>query len=430
MPYLSFVVTARNDNHGGDMLRRMQIFVNGLIEQSRRHRVEIELMIVEWNPPGDRPKLVDALTWNLVNSPCTVRIIEVPPELHQRLNHAEALPLFQMIAKNVGIRRAQGQFVVATNIDLLFSDALFAYLATHPLAPGNLYRANRVDVRADIPLDAPLDEQFAFCEQNILRINHKDGILILAEPDSSTDAIASSTAATLPSTEALSADSPSAASSLPTHLGYKKLPEPVVAQLSNLRRVYQRLFPRTMRDAILRTLPPGFTPWLIEHNLLTPTAVPEPSSALDASPSLPEPASTLAPSQYPPLHTMACGDFTLLAKEDWFAVRGYPEWEMYSLHIDSVFLYIAHYAGCVEVVLPETMCTYHMEHSSGWTPKNEPVLEARLAKVNVPRLDLAQLDAIAKLMAQTQKPLMVNLEPWGMAQHTLPETQLVGGSPK
>ena len=34
-PRLSVVVTARNDNHGGDMLQRMQIFVGGLLGQCR-----------------------------------------------------------------------------------------------------------------------------------------------------------------------------------------------------------------------------------------------------------------------------------------------------------------------------------------------------------------------------------------------------------
>ncbi|UBF24120.1 hypothetical protein K9N68_20630 [Kovacikia minuta CCNUW1] len=114
-PYLSVVATARNDNHGGNMLRRMQIFINGLLEQSRRYQLDTVLIIVEWNPPTDKPRLAEALSWSVPNSPCVVRVIEVPPDIHRQFNHAAALPLFQMIAKNVGIRRAQGEFVLATN---------------------------------------------------------------------------------------------------------------------------------------------------------------------------------------------------------------------------------------------------------------------------------------------------------------------------
>ena len=35
--HLSFVVTTRNDNHGGDMLRRFQMFAETLLEQANRH---------------------------------------------------------------------------------------------------------------------------------------------------------------------------------------------------------------------------------------------------------------------------------------------------------------------------------------------------------------------------------------------------------
>jgi hypothetical protein len=33
-----------------------------------------------------------------------------------------------MIAKNVGIRRARGRFVLATNVDILLDDALVRFL--------------------------------------------------------------------------------------------------------------------------------------------------------------------------------------------------------------------------------------------------------------------------------------------------------------
>ena len=45
-PYLSLVVTARNDDHGGNLLGRMQAFVNGWIGQARRRGIPSELIIV------------------------------------------------------------------------------------------------------------------------------------------------------------------------------------------------------------------------------------------------------------------------------------------------------------------------------------------------------------------------------------------------
>ena len=107
-PLLSVVVVSRNDDHGGNMLQRMQLFVSGWLEQAKRHKLDSELIIVEWNPLPDRPKLSEVLKWPEDSGPCTVRFIEVPPEIHKRFKYSEQLPVFQMIGKNVGIRRARG----------------------------------------------------------------------------------------------------------------------------------------------------------------------------------------------------------------------------------------------------------------------------------------------------------------------------------
>ena len=128
-PYLSVVVTTRNDDHGGSQISRTQTFFNALVAQCNRHRIPTELIFVEWNPPADRPPLADALRWPENREFCQVRILRVPPSIHARYQYGEALPLYQMIAKNAGIRRARGEYVLATNIDILFSDDLMRHIA-------------------------------------------------------------------------------------------------------------------------------------------------------------------------------------------------------------------------------------------------------------------------------------------------------------
>ena len=155
-PYLSLVVTARNDDHGGNLLGRMQIFVNGWLEQARRYNIPSELIIVEWNPPADRPPLAKALRWSAEIGPCEVRIIQVPPEVHERHAHAASLPLYQMIAKNVGIRRARGQFILATNIDILFSNELAEFLGSRQLRTDRMYRIDRYDAMSNVPHIFPI----------------------------------------------------------------------------------------------------------------------------------------------------------------------------------------------------------------------------------------------------------------------------------
>ena len=46
-PYLSIVVTTRNDNHGGDLIERTKCFVEGIYYQSEKNNLPVELIIVD-----------------------------------------------------------------------------------------------------------------------------------------------------------------------------------------------------------------------------------------------------------------------------------------------------------------------------------------------------------------------------------------------
>lgn len=168
-PYLSIVVTTRNDNHGGDLLRRTSCFVQGLLDQSKKYQLRTELIIVEWNPPADKPLLHEVLPKPGPGDFLTIKYILIPKELHQQYKHSDTIPLYQMIAKNVGIRRAEGAFVLCTNIDILFSDNCFARLAAQTLQSGKFYRANRCDVPKQV-MDYPsLNEQLHYASKHIIR---------------------------------------------------------------------------------------------------------------------------------------------------------------------------------------------------------------------------------------------------------------------
>ncbi len=173
-PYLSVVVATRNDDHGGDPLKRLQAFVNTFAAQCRRSGLDAEVIVVEWNPPSDKPR-VSELCRVPPDTPFPVRFVEVPAELHQRLRFSSVLPLFQMIAKSVGIRRARGRFVLATNIDVIFSAELVDHLASGRLRTGHLYRLDRHDIESNYPVDGDLDEQMAYCRTHQLRLHARSG---------------------------------------------------------------------------------------------------------------------------------------------------------------------------------------------------------------------------------------------------------------
>jgi hypothetical protein len=119
----------------------MQVFVEAWINQAKRHNLSSELIVVEWNPPAGRERLAKTLRWPNDTGPCDVRIIEVPPEVHSRYRHAAASPWYPMIARNVGIRRARGEFILATNTDIVFSDELVRFLASRQLEAASRWMA-------------------------------------------------------------------------------------------------------------------------------------------------------------------------------------------------------------------------------------------------------------------------------------------------
>ena len=167
---LSVVATSRNDDHGGNALWRTQHFVDGLAHQAKKHKVPVELVLVDWNPLPDSVGLFEALKWPKADDYFQYRVIVVPNSYHQQFKYAEDLPLFQYLAKNVGIRRAKGDFILATNIDILFSDQLFQFFKTD-LKKGHLYRVDRFDIDDKIPEGASFEEILSYADNNILRVN-------------------------------------------------------------------------------------------------------------------------------------------------------------------------------------------------------------------------------------------------------------------
>jgi hypothetical protein len=168
-PYISFVAVARNDNYGGDFLGRINTFVRNLVGLCDLYKLDSELVIVEWNPPSDRAPLIEAIYWPRPVRYCDVRIVQVPSEMHRRLPNSDKMPVFEYIGKNVGVRRARGEYVLVTNPDLLFSRGLIERLAKMNLKAGRYYRTARYDVKSPVPMELSLDEQLQYCRHNIIK---------------------------------------------------------------------------------------------------------------------------------------------------------------------------------------------------------------------------------------------------------------------
>ena len=422
-PRLSFVVTTRNDNHGGDLNKRTQIFIDTLAEQLNRFKIPSELIFVEWNPPKNRPPLVQAFQWPKEGY-CQVRVITVPEHIHKRFRYSDKLPLFQMIAKNVGVRRAHGEFVIQTNVDIVFEDDLIRFMGSKDLKGKTLYRSSRVDVDAAIDSNWSTSEKLTFCRNHVLRVARQDGIYLVHPKSPNRDIrygmrySRTAVESVFPELfylrnvkgapryfEAYDRVSGTVAE------GYKKFKKLVKERID--ARIYPlgmvalatpRAFHHYMRT-ILRLHRYGFRPESkrIDNELW----------ATDWQ-TLPE------------LHTNACGDFMLMDRESWWAMRSSPEIEAYSFHIDSLTMINAYRMGFEVVNLPEDKVHYHIEHGGGWTPESEARLYQNMNRSGVAILTYSDYARYAAEMMQDKLKFFAGPD-WGLASEVLSDVKVTSG---
>ncbi len=176
LPYLTVVIAARNDEYVKGTQQRFQVCVSSLLEQAERYKLPLELVLVDWNtPPGMQP-LRETLTWPSKLQFCSIRIIEVPPDVvDKQFGLSRKWPFLVHAARNVGIRRARGKFVLPTATDILFSDALVQFLASKQLDSERMYRVERWDVRGNVANIAPHCRRLAYCEENVVQVYGRAG---------------------------------------------------------------------------------------------------------------------------------------------------------------------------------------------------------------------------------------------------------------
>lgn len=344
-PKISFVVTTRNDNHGGDLLKRTTCFIEGIYHQAKKFNLKIELIIVEWNPPNNKPFLKDVLPKPNNHSLVILRYIIVPERIHEKYKLSHSIPLYQMIAKNVGIVRANADFVLCTNIDLLFSDELFEHLSLNNFKPNIYYRANRVDIPTKVMEFEGFEKQLNFGKKNIIsRLGKGRGNeYIFGVPD------------------------------------------------------FLYWFGNTMK--LLNVVFKLFFHIFYSKNEVKMLSI----------------------------DTFACGDFTLMHKDDWKRIEGYPELDLYSIHVDSMAIIAATAIGIKQEILPHKMCSYHIYHENGWESfKDNPVDLIRFIEKK-PGLDWFSIYESGKHLVKNKKTWGLNKPDWGFSNEKFKEYIFVAG---
>ena len=150
-PTISIVLTGRNDEHGVDFRARFFRTLRFNAEQLAAAGIPHEFVFVEWAPPPHRPRLIDLVFDafpGLDRGVCTWYVVD--GRYHQALSLNPRLEYHEFIAKNVGVRRARGRFVLTTNCDVFLGRAVLDVLAQARLESRVVYRAQRYDLKETV----------------------------------------------------------------------------------------------------------------------------------------------------------------------------------------------------------------------------------------------------------------------------------------
>ena len=169
---LSIVLTGRNDNYDGNFDVRLITALSRNIELLP----DAEFIYVCWNPKLDTPPLAVKLKRLFPRLKCYV----VHPKFHAQYCIIDEF--LEYPAKNVGIRRAKGEYILSTNSDVILSPQVAESMHMCQLRWDEVYRATRVDIPFhNLNVTFPLKPQDILEEQKGLYNASGDFLLLHRE---------------------------------------------------------------------------------------------------------------------------------------------------------------------------------------------------------------------------------------------------------
>ena len=350
--YLSVVAASRNDNHGGNLDERTNLFIKSLAENCKKHKIPAELILVEWNQIPNAKTLSQRLDL-ISNEYLSSKIIPVNQDHHLKLPNSDRLQFFQMIAKNVGIRRASGNFVLATNIDVIINQKIYEFISQKKLKEKTIYRCDRHCVEYDYSgniTDNYLDQFTNFIDKKYYSLDNNTKIKHYVT------------------------------SSFYRHLkdyliGFIESKDKSLIQKISFEKLKRFLQKITFYLKYFKVLPIFFF--------------------------------------QKKLYTNACGDFTLLDKNSWIDLKGYCELPIYSWHLDSLFLWEARFKKYNFFDFDKKYYIYHVNHNfSGVISEKEKMFQ-KLEENKIPYLTNEEFLDLALKLSKNPDYLKTN-ELWGL----------------
>ena len=130
----SVVILTKNDNYGENLNHRAKMCINSLVENFD------EVVIVDWKT-RDRKTLLSNII-DQVPHVGKIKSIEVSNELlKEKYPHYYQWNILEAVGRNVGIRRATGDWLASTNVDIVTTPIDFSKLSLN-----EFYTSSRRDI--------------------------------------------------------------------------------------------------------------------------------------------------------------------------------------------------------------------------------------------------------------------------------------------
>ena len=140
---ISAVIVSRNDNYGGHLNERATYCFNSAIDTYD------EVIYVDWNSPT-HSLLYDIK--NNINFKGNFKHIVITPEIASILtnNDPNAQKCCEVLGRNIGLRRATGDYLVSTNIDIIHPERNQLEKTITQLNPKTFYTIGRRGMNWDM----------------------------------------------------------------------------------------------------------------------------------------------------------------------------------------------------------------------------------------------------------------------------------------
>ena len=139
---LSAVIVSRNDNYGGNLIERSSYCFNSMIDTFD------EVFYIDWN--SETKSLLNEVKQN-IQFKGNFHHIVIEPKIAKMLTNfdAEAQKCCEVLGRNIGIRRATGDWIVSTNIDIIAPRRTDLENTINQLDKNTFYTVSRRD--AELP---------------------------------------------------------------------------------------------------------------------------------------------------------------------------------------------------------------------------------------------------------------------------------------